>query len=63
MLQGEIPFKQKEKIVENNPNYKHQLSPEAKHLVQWLMSTNPKDRPQMSDIVNHPWLQQYMNAS
>jgi serine/threonine protein kinase len=61
MLQGEIPFKQKEKIVENNPSYKHSLSPEAKHLVQWLMSTDPKNRPTMEDIVNHPWLSQYRN--
>ena len=63
MLQGEIPFKQKEKIVENNPNYKHQLSPEAKHLVQWLMSTDPKNRPSMNEISQHPWLVQHMGSS
>lgn len=62
MLQGEIPFKQKEKIVENNPNYKHQLSPEAKHLVQWLMSSNPKERPSIMEISSHPWLVQNLSA-
>jgi serine/threonine protein kinase len=58
MLQGEIPFKQKEKIVENSPNYKHQITPEAKHLVMWLMSTNPKERPTIHEISSHPWLVQ-----
>jgi hypothetical protein len=61
MLQGEIPFKQKEKIVENNPNYKNQITPEAKHLIQWLMSTNPKERPSIHEISSHPWLVQNLN--
>lgn len=58
MLMGEIPFKQKEKIVENNPNYKHSVSDQAKHLVQWMMSTDPKDRPTLQEIAEHPWMHQ-----
>jgi proto-oncogene serine/threonine-protein kinase Pim-3 len=58
MLMGEIPFKQKEKIVENNPKYKHAISDQAKHLVQWMMSNDPKDRPTLQEIAEHPWMQQ-----
>lgn len=56
MLIGEIPFKQKEKIVENQPVFKHQISTQARHLIEWLMSTDPAKRPTLADISSHSWM-------
>eukprot|EP00271_Cylindrocystis_brebissonii_P012996 TRINITY_DN32533_c0_g1_i1.p1 TRINITY_DN32533_c0_g1~~TRINITY_DN32533_c0_g1_i1.p1 ORF type:complete len:559 (-),score=77.45 TRINITY_DN32533_c0_g1_i1:237-1850(-) len=32
------------------------ISPVAKHLVRWMLSSQPGDRPSMAAILAHPWL-------
>lgn len=56
MTQGEIPFKQKEKIVENKPNYKHPISENCRNLIQWCMNSNQKQRPTLEAIQMHMWV-------
>lgn len=56
MTQGEIPFKQKEKIVENKPTYKHPISENCRNLIQWCMNSNQKQRPTLEAIQMHMWV-------
>lgn len=56
MTQGEIPFKQKEKIVENKPTYKHPISESCQNLIKWCMNTNQNSRPTLEQIQCHMWV-------
>lgn len=56
MTQGEIPFKQKEKIVENKPTYKHPISDHCRNLIQWCMNTNQNSRPSLEQVQCHMWV-------
>lgn len=56
MTQGEIPFKQKEKIVENKPTYKHPISESCQNLIKWCMNTNQNSRPSLEQIQCHMWV-------
>ncbi|CBY34762.1 unnamed protein product [Oikopleura dioica] len=57
MLLGEIPFKSKEKIIENQLHFKHGISEEAHDLIQCLLQSDPEQRPQLEHILTHPWFQ------
>ena len=32
------------------------LSPEAKHLINWMLSLRSKDRPSLEEVFDHPWV-------
>jgi len=56
MTQGEIPFKQKEKIVENKPTYKQSISDHCQNLIRWCMNSNQNSRPSLEQIQCHMWV-------
>lgn len=56
MVCGEIPFKSKEKIMENKLTFKHHVSDEVKDLIKQLLHTNPEKRPTLDQVMKHPWM-------
>ena len=32
------------------------LSKELKHLLTWMLNCDPKGRPTMEQVLNHPWM-------
>nr|XP_009860787.2 serine/threonine-protein kinase par-1-like [Ciona intestinalis] len=56
MLCGEIPFKSKQKIGQGKLEFKVSLSSEAKHLISWMLAVNPESRPNINEILQHPWV-------
>jgi len=57
MVCGEIPFKSKEKIMENKLSFKHHVSDEVKDLIKQLLHPNPEKRPTVEQILSHQWMQ------
>ncbi|CAG5082941.1 Oidioi.mRNA.OKI2018_I69.PAR.g10241.t1.cds [Oikopleura dioica] len=57
MLLGEIPFKSKEKIIENQLHFKHSISDSALDLIRCLLQSDPEQRPPLEQILLHPWFQ------
>ncbi|XP_039273147.2 uncharacterized protein LOC120347301 [Styela clava] len=57
MLCGEIPFKTKGKIMANILTFKAPVSQKAKHLIMWLLCSEPDARPDLNEVLKHPWLQ------
>jgi proto-oncogene serine/threonine-protein kinase Pim-3 len=55
MLCGEIPFKSKEKIIENNLHFKHRISDEACDLIKRMLQHDPDRRPNLNSIISHKW--------
>jgi len=58
MVCGEIPFKSKEKIMENELTFKHDVSDEVKDLIHQLLNATPEQRPSIEQISKHPWMMQ-----
>lgn len=56
MVCGEIPFKSKEKIMENELRFKHDVSDEVKDLIHQLLNAVPEKRPTIDQISKHPWM-------
>lgn len=55
MLCGEIPFKSKEKIIENNLHFKHHVSDEARDLINRMLQHDADHRPNLNAILSHNW--------
>lgn len=55
MLCGEIPFKSKEKIIENNLHFKHRVSDDACDLIKRMLNDDPDRRPNLNSIISHKW--------
>ncbi|XP_076811228.1 uncharacterized protein LOC143455741 [Clavelina lepadiformis] len=55
MLCGDIPFRKKREISRGVLKFKVSLSREVKHLISWMLSMDPDSRPNLIDIVRHPW--------
>lgn len=36
---------------------------DAEHLIRWMLSFNPEDRPTIEQVLNHPWLQAPSSSS
>lgn len=56
MLCGDVPFEKDEQIVEACPQFRGNLSPEARDLVLRCLALRPSARPSLDDIRRHPWL-------
>ena len=37
-------------------SYQVYISEEAGHLLQWMLSPNPEDRPTLSQVMLHEWV-------
>lgn len=56
MLCGDVPFEKDEQIVEACPQFRGNLSPDAKDLVLRCLALKPSLRPSLEDIRRHAWL-------
>lgn len=41
---------------ETLPTFPHTLSPDARELIVWMLDTNPRRRPTLSQVMNHRWM-------
>lgn len=62
MLQGEIPFKNSDRILENRPLFKEPISPGARNLVRWMLSNDHRKRPSLIQILEHSWMKEYIRT-
>lgn len=56
MLQGEIPFKNSDRIIENKPLYKEPITLQARDLIRSLLNNDYRRRPDFFQILEHPWV-------
>jgi len=62
MLIGTVPFKAStlkdlNKLIKlGKIEYYHEISKEAKSLIESLLKVNPEERSSIPEILNHPWL-------
>ena len=62
MLHGDVPFFSSEQIQTVWPAFRRNLSTQARDLIMKCLSINPKDRPSISEMREHPWMN-IMNIS
>ena len=43
-------------VVENEPEYPSDISPELQDLLEKLLEKDPRKRPTITEILQHPWL-------
>ncbi|CAI8009650.1 Serine/threonine-protein kinase pim-3 [Geodia barretti] len=56
MLLGDVPFETEAQIVAGYLDFHIQLSSDARSLIQWLLEFRAQDRPNLEQILKHPWL-------
>ena len=56
MMHRDVPFLTDEQILTAQPNFRWNLSAQARDLIMKCLSINPKDRPSIRDIQEHPWM-------
>ncbi|XP_053836677.1 serine/threonine-protein kinase pim-2-like [Vidua macroura] len=57
MVCGSLPFRDDHDIVLGQLFFWQQVSPECQHLIQWCLAKHPEDRPELEEILRHPWVQ------
>ncbi|XP_031954041.1 serine/threonine-protein kinase pim-2-like [Corvus moneduloides] len=56
MVCGNMPFQEDRDIVSGQLFFWQQVSPECQHLIRWCLSKHPADRPELEEILHHPWV-------
>ncbi|RMB88742.1 hypothetical protein DUI87_34832 [Hirundo rustica rustica] len=56
MVCGSLPFQEDRDVVWQQLFFTRQLSPECHHLICWCLSKHPAQRPQLEQILLHPWV-------
>ncbi|NXO82084.1 PIM1 kinase, partial [Sitta europaea] len=56
MVCGYPPFLSEDAIISGPLSFTPQLSPECQHLIRCCLSKHPMDRPQLEEILRHPWV-------
>ncbi|XP_014115882.1 PREDICTED: serine/threonine-protein kinase pim-1-like, partial [Pseudopodoces humilis] len=56
MVCGNHPFQEDRDIMFGQPFFRQQVSPECQHLIRWCLSKHPADRPELEEILCHPWV-------
>ncbi|KAM7035173.1 serine/threonine-protein kinase pim-1-like [Acridotheres tristis] len=56
MVCGTLPFWNDREIVSARLFFELQLSRECEHLIRWCLSKHPADRPELEQIIWHPWV-------
>ncbi|NWZ08266.1 PIM1 kinase, partial [Agelaius phoeniceus] len=57
MVCGNLSFKNNHDIVLGHLFFWQQVSPECQHLIHWRLAKHPADRPELEEILCHPWVQ------
>uniref|UniRef100_A0A8C9N3K9 Serine/threonine-protein kinase n=1 Tax=Serinus canaria TaxID=9135 RepID=A0A8C9N3K9_SERCA len=56
MVCGDLPFQNERAIVLGQLFFWQQVSPECQHLIRWCLAMRPADRPELEEILRHPWV-------
>uniref|UniRef100_A0A8C3Y7M1 Serine/threonine-protein kinase n=1 Tax=Catharus ustulatus TaxID=91951 RepID=A0A8C3Y7M1_CATUS len=56
MVCGSLPFWNDRDIVSGQLFFGHQVSPACEDLIRWCLAKHPADRPELEDILCHPWV-------
>lgn len=57
MLHGDIPYEEPYDIVKNNlPKINYSISDDAMRIIKTCLSTDPKERPKLVDLINDAWI-------
>ncbi|XP_032914394.1 serine/threonine-protein kinase pim-1-like [Catharus ustulatus] len=56
MVCGSLPFWDDRDIVSGQLFFEHQVSPACEDLIRWCLAKHPADRPELEDILCHPWV-------
>ncbi|XP_050830616.1 uncharacterized protein LOC103823626 [Serinus canaria] len=56
MVCGDLPFQDNRAIVLGQLFFWLQVSPECQHLIRWCLAMRPADRPELEEILRHPWV-------
>ena len=56
MVCGDIPFEHDQQILTAKVNFKNNVSEQVQHLVKWCLRIRPSERPNLDEILNHPWI-------
>lgn len=56
MLQGEIPFKNSDRIIENRPLFKEPVSNSSRNLLRWMLANDYRKRPNLNQVLDHEWM-------
>ncbi|XP_077035539.1 uncharacterized protein LOC129121271 [Agelaius phoeniceus] len=57
MVCGCLPFEDDHAIVQGQLFFWQQVSPECQHLIRCCLARNPAARPELEEILRHPWVQ------
>ncbi|XP_032914191.1 calcium-dependent protein kinase 27-like isoform X2 [Catharus ustulatus] len=56
MVCGSLPFWDDCDTVSGQLFFGHQVSPACEDLIRWCLAKHPADRPELEDILCHPWV-------
>ncbi|NXD03401.1 PIM1 kinase, partial [Certhia familiaris] len=56
MVCGTVPFQGDNDIVSGQLFFVQPVSPECQHLIRCCLSKHPADRPDLQEILSHPWV-------
>uniref|UniRef100_A0A8C0VB36 Serine/threonine-protein kinase n=1 Tax=Cyanistes caeruleus TaxID=156563 RepID=A0A8C0VB36_CYACU len=62
MVCGNLPFQEDCDIRLGQPFFRQQISPECQHLIRCCLSKHPADRPELEEILRHPWVRGRPNS-
>lgn len=53
---GDIPFHKDEEIIKSELFFRVKVSKACQNLVRWCLTFNPAKRPNLEEILQHPWI-------
>ncbi|NWT32911.1 PIM1 kinase, partial [Cardinalis cardinalis] len=56
MVCGSLPFEDDHAIVLGQLFFWQLVSPECLHLIHWRLAKHAMDRPELQEILRHPWV-------
>lgn len=58
LICGDIPFEHDHQILKAEVTFKKRVSSDVRDLVKRCLALQPRERPSLEEVLNHPWMQQ-----